>query len=138
MSIMIDTPDGMAFAKALARKGALSMEIEGLTRSSGRQTAYSIVKQVYGFRGNRSSVLADLTEYIEAELRIRKMADEDYAIVSKITEDLIASLGDRLSQPAFEAWIYRAERSGAISHDVRQGASDLFYVMIVRQNAGAQ
>ena len=43
---MIDTPDGINFAKACARKGALSLEIAGMTRSSGRQTA----RQNAGFR----------------------------------------------------------------------------------------
>ena len=136
--MMIDTPDGINFAKACSRKGALSLEIEGMHRSSGQQTAYSIVKEVYGFRGNRQSVLDDLSEYIECELRLREMSEEEYIMVKRVTEDVITHLGDQLDQPRFEDFIARAERQEAISHAVRQGASDLFYVMIVRQNAGTQ
>jgi len=136
--MMIDTPDGIAFARAAARRMALSLEINGMHRSSGRQTAYSIVKQVYGFRGNRQSVLDDLNEYIECELRLREMSEEEYIMVKRVTEDVITHLGDQLDQPRFEDFIARAERQEAISHAVRQGASDLFYVMIVRQNAGTQ
>jgi hypothetical protein len=137
MTMMFDTPDGIAFVKACSRKGALSLEIAGMHRSAGRQTAYSIVKEVYGFRGKRESVLADLTEYIEAEIRLKHMADEDYAVVRKVTEDVLAKIsGPGLSQAKFEAVIEHGESIGAITHAVRQGASDMFYVMIVRQNAG--
>ena len=132
---MIDTPDGIAFAKAASRKGALELEIKGMHRSSGRQTAYSIVKEVYGFRGSRQSVLEDLAEYIEAELRLRKMDELDFALASRLTQELIDKLGDRLTQITFEDQIARAERAEAINHDTRQAMSDLFYVMIVRQNA---
>jgi hypothetical protein len=135
---MIDTPDGINFAKACSRKGALALEVQGMHRSGGQQTAYSIVKQVYGFRGNRQSVLDDLSEYIECELRLREMSEEEYIMVKRVTEDVITHLGDQLDQPRFEDFIARAERRGAISHAIRQGASDLFYVMIVRQNAGNQ
>ena len=111
-----------------------------MTRSSGRQTAYSIVKQVYGFRGSRQRVLDDLNEYIECELRIREMNEEDYAIVKRITEDVINRLtGDKqFTQRNFEDFIARAHANKVISAAAQQGASDLFYVMIVRQNAGNQ
>lgn len=138
MSMIFDTPDGIAFVRACSRKGALELEIKGMHRSSGRQTAYSIVKQVYGFRGNRQSVLEDLTEYIEAEIRLKHMADADYAIVKQVTQDVIDHFGAEITQQKFEDFIYRAEMNGSITHAVRQGASDLFYVMIVRQNAGGR
>lgn len=135
---MIDTPDGIAFARACSRKGALSLEIAGMHRSSGRQTAYSIVKEVYGFRGNRKSVLADLTEYIEAELRLRKMTEDEYKFTVDETQrqvDYLTSL-NKLDQPHFETAIAQGERLGYITHEQRQAMSDMFYVMIVRQNAG--
>ena len=136
--VMIDTPEGIAFAKAAARAGALSLEIKGMTRSKGRQTAYSIVKEVYGFRGSRQSVLDDLNEYIEAEIRLRHLPEGVGTEVTKHTQEVIDRLdGDeQLTQPNFEQFIYEAEMKGAISHDFRQAMSDLFYVMIVRQNAG--
>ena len=85
-------------------------------------------------------MLDDLNEYIECELRIREMNEEDYAIVKRITEDVINRLtGDeQLTQRNFEDFIARAHANKVISAAAQQGASDLFYVMIVRQNAGNQ
>lgn len=135
MTLMVDTPQGIAFVRAAARKSALSLEVKGLRVSRGR-TAYSIVKDVYGFRGSRQSVLADLTEYIEAELRLKALTDEQFAQVQSVVEDVYNALGDRLTQQAFESFIAWGEANGAISNGIRQGASDFFYVSIVRQNAG--
>lgn len=137
MSIVIDTPDGIAFARAAARAGALSLEVKTGLKKRG-QTAYSIVKEVYGFRGTRQSVLDDLNEYIAAELRLKAMSEDEYKLVSKITQDTIDHFGADITQLKFEQWIEIAERRGAISHAVRQGASDLFYVAIVRQNAAGR
>jgi len=140
MSMMFDTPDGVAFVKACARKGALELEIKGMTRSAGRQTAYSIVKQVYGFRGNRQHVLEDLTEYIECELRLKHMDELDYQWAATETQQLIDLLqaNDELSQPNFEHMIAVREGDGRITHEQRQAMSDMFYVMIVRQNAAGR
>jgi hypothetical protein len=128
--MMFDTPDGIAFVRACSRKGALELEMKGMHRSSGRQTAYSIIKEVYGFRGNRKSVLEDLTEYIECEIRLKKMDELDYQWASTETQNLINHLTERgqLDQPHFE-------RAGNITHEQRQAMSDLLYVMIVRSNA---
>jgi len=134
---MIDTPDGIAFAKAAARAGALSLEIKTGLKKRG-QTAYSIVKEVYGFRGSRESVLADINEYVEAELRLRHIPNDIFEMISKMTQELVDKLGDRLTQATFEDQIYRAEQREIIDHDTRQAMSDLFYVMIVRQNAEAR
>ena len=140
MSIVIDTPEGIAFAKAAARASMLSLEIKGMKRSSGRQTAYSIVKEVYGFRGNRQSVLDDLNEYIEAELRLRKLDDAEYKAVVADTQFQIDHLIgiDKCDQPHFETAIAQGEEMGYITHEHRQAMSDLFYVTIVRQNAGGK
>jgi hypothetical protein len=137
---MIDTPDGIAFVKACSRKGALELEMQGMHRSSGQQTAYSIVKQVYGFRGNRKSVLEDLTEYIEAELRLRKLPEPMFKGVVDETQRLIDWLTERsqLDQRHFESVIAENERWGNMQHEQRQAMSDLFYVMIVRQNTAGR
>jgi hypothetical protein len=138
MTMMFDTPESIAFVRACSRKAALSLEIQGLKRSSGRQTAYSIVKEVYGFRGNRQSVLADLTEYIEATLRLRKLPEEDYNWAVTETQKIGDWLTERgkLSQPYFEGVIYDGEQRGDITHEQRQMLSDVFYCAIVSQNAG--
>lgn len=139
MSVMIDTPEGIAFAKAAARQGALSLEIKTGLKKRG-QTAYSIVKEVYGFRGSRQSVLEDLTEYIEAELRLRKLPDPLFKAISDETQKLVDWLTERnrLDQREFETVIAQNEAAGRLTHEQRQAMSDLFYVMIVRQNAAGR
>jgi hypothetical protein len=62
---MFDTKDGVKFVQMCSRRGALSLEIAGMHRSSGRQTAYSICKEVYGFRGTRESVLDQMDALVE-------------------------------------------------------------------------
>jgi hypothetical protein len=138
VSMIFDTPEGIAFVRACSRKGALELEIAGMHRSGRRQTAYSIVKQVYGFRGNRKSVLADLTEYVEATLRLRALPPDEYQKVLDATRHQIEYLQElgMLDQPHFEGLIADGERIGAITHEFRQSMSDLFYVAAVSQNAG--
>ncbi len=61
--VMIDTPDGIRFAQMLARRGALKLEILGMRRRG--RSAYSIIKQEYGYRGTRQSVLNQLSDAID-------------------------------------------------------------------------
>lgn len=135
---MIDTPRGMAFVRAAAREAALSLEIQTGLKRRGR-TAYSIVKEVYGFRGSRESVLADLKEYVASELRLKELDPEVYQQVYDKADDVIELLKaqDLLDQPHFERIIEVGESNGAISHAFRQAMSDLFYVSMVRSNAHA-
>jgi hypothetical protein len=135
---MIDTPRGMAFVRAAAREAALSLEIRTGLKRKGR-TAYSIVKEVYGFRGSRESVFADLEEYVASELRLKELDTEIYKNVHAKCGDVIDLLTAQglLDQPHFERYIEAAEANGAISHAFRQAMSDLFYVSIVRSNAHA-
>ena len=136
MTMMFDTPDDIAFVRACSRKGALSLELKGMKKRG--QTAYSIVKEVYGFRGTRTSVLEDITEFVEAWLRLRKLPPEDYEFATKATQvqvEYLKELG-KFNQPHFEAIIANGEADGHITHEQRQNMSDLFYVSIVRQNAG--
>lgn len=138
--MMFDTPGGIAFVRACSRKAALSLEIQGMKRTNqrGARTAYSIVKDVYGFRGNRQSVLEDLNEYIEATLRLRKLPDEQYKAVLAETQRLVDWLTehDMFDQPHFENVIAENEEAGEITHDQRQAMSDLLYVAIVSSIAG--
>lgn len=48
--------------RLLALKHALRLEIKGLKRRG--TSTYQIVKREFGFRGNRQSVLDQLTKYI--------------------------------------------------------------------------
>lgn len=54
------TGDQIKHFQFLARKGALKLEIAGLKRRG--RTAYSIVKEVYGYRGSRESVLKQMND----------------------------------------------------------------------------
>lgn len=66
---VIDTPDGIAFAQMLARRGALRLEIVGLSRRG--RSAYSIIKSEYGLKGSREKVLEQLNAMIEKKLEER-------------------------------------------------------------------
>lgn len=48
----------------LSLKGRLKLEILGMKVSKGK-TAYSQVKTIFGFRGNKTRVYNQLCEYIE-------------------------------------------------------------------------
>jgi hypothetical protein len=63
MTIVLDTPEKISVGKLIALKGALKMEVLGMTRRG--QSAYSIVKQELGLKGNKKSVLTQLEQIIE-------------------------------------------------------------------------
>jgi hypothetical protein len=62
-TIVVDTPEGIAFFQLCARRGALKLELRGMKRRG--RSAYSICKEVYGLKGSRESVLNQLNEMIE-------------------------------------------------------------------------
>lgn len=61
-----ETKSGIADARVLALKGALSLELKGMKRRG--RSAYSIVKEEFGFRGNRQKVYDQLKEYCDEEI----------------------------------------------------------------------
>ena len=56
MSVL--TGDDIGRFQFLARKGALKLEIAGMKRRG--QSAYAIIKSVYGYKGSRVSVLKQM------------------------------------------------------------------------------
>ena len=58
-----DTPKAIDQFRIRALRSALKMEILGMKRRG--QSAYSIVKSEFGFKGNKKSVLAQLEQIIE-------------------------------------------------------------------------
>ena len=54
-------------ARRLTLRQMLKLEIRGLSKSRG-PTAYSTLKAVYGYKGTRESVLAQLDEWRDALL----------------------------------------------------------------------
>jgi hypothetical protein len=69
-AIVIDTPEGIAFARMCSLKGALRLETLGMNRRG--RSVYSVVKQEFGFKGNKKKVLAQLEERIEEILKLRE------------------------------------------------------------------
>jgi len=64
MSIMLDTPEQIQAARLLVLRKGLTLETKGLRLSRGR-TAYSIVKEEFGFKGNKIKVLEQFEEMLE-------------------------------------------------------------------------
>ena len=61
------TGHGVTMFALLAIKGRLRLEMEGL---KGRgQTMYSLVKERFGFKGNRQAVYDQFCQYIEQEAK---------------------------------------------------------------------
>jgi len=60
---VFETPEQIDMFTFLSRKGALKLEMCGLKR--GGQSMYSIIKQEYGFKGSRESVLKQMEEIIK-------------------------------------------------------------------------
>lgn len=52
--------------RILALRGMLKLEVLGLSRRG--QSAYSIVKKEFGFKGTKQRVLDQLNEYIEKNI----------------------------------------------------------------------
>ena len=73
-SITLDTPDQINAFRILRLKGALKLETKGMRMSRGR-TAYSLVKEEFGFKGSKQKVLDQLQRYIwDNLLRINECA----------------------------------------------------------------
>jgi len=64
--MIIDTPDGIELFRLCALRGALKLEVLGMTRRG--RSVYSIVKEELGFKGSKKRVL----EQLEAMINKRK------------------------------------------------------------------
>ena len=64
---IIDTPEGIAFARLAALKGAVKLEAMGMRRSRG-PSALSIAKREYGLKGNAASVAEQLDRMVKEVL----------------------------------------------------------------------
>jgi hypothetical protein len=61
--IIADTPSQIALFRLASLRGALKLEVLGMTRRG--RSAYSIIKTEHGFKGNKKSVLRQLEQKIE-------------------------------------------------------------------------
>jgi hypothetical protein len=62
-TVTADTPEKIALFRLITLKGALKLEVLGMARRG--RSVYSIVKEEYGFKGNKKSVLKQLEQKIE-------------------------------------------------------------------------
>jgi SH3-like domain-containing protein len=59
---VLTTPQKIDDARRLTLRQMLKLELKGLSKSRG-PTAYSTLKSVYGYKGTRESVLAQLDDW---------------------------------------------------------------------------
>lgn len=145
---MIDTPDGIAFARAAARLGALKNEIafreifdKPARRSGGGRTAYSIIKDVYGLHGSPKNVLAQMEEYVEGTLAARawppEYQDRIVSIVNEATDRAVEEYGDTMqTKDPIDANVQAFFESGAITEQEGNDACLLIFTEVVRKYAG--
>jgi hypothetical protein len=60
--MIADTPEEIEFFRLRALRSALKLEILGMKRRG--QSAFSIIKKEFGFRGSRNKVLRELSGLI--------------------------------------------------------------------------
>ena len=61
--IILDTPEKIDMFRFLSLRSALKLECLGMGRRG--QSAYSIIKQEYGFKGAKKSVLQQMEQIIK-------------------------------------------------------------------------
>jgi len=61
--IVADTPNKIEMYRLLSLKGALRLEIVGLKRRG--RSAYALIKDEFGFKGNREKVLEQFKGHIK-------------------------------------------------------------------------
>jgi hypothetical protein len=62
--MIIETPEQFALFRILQIRAALRLECAGMKHSSGRSVC-PIVKKMFGFKGNKQSILEQLCKHIE-------------------------------------------------------------------------
>jgi hypothetical protein len=60
---VLDTPEQIDMFRFLSLKSALKLECLGMSRRG--QSAYSIIKAEYGFKGDKKSVLEQMEQIIK-------------------------------------------------------------------------
>lgn len=130
--IIIDTPDGIAFARAAARLGALKTKQRGV---------FTTVKDVYGFTGGVKQVTQMLQDYIDETLRIRHWEPAYAERIQGIAQEAIRRVEEeqgptpRLQQYA-DGNVQAAFDAGDITEQQGNDACALIFTEVVRQHAG--
>ena len=63
--MVITEPNQILLYRLLTLRAGLRLELRGLKVSKGR-TCYAIIKQEFGFKGDKSSVLEQFENYLSA------------------------------------------------------------------------
>ena len=63
MTTVLDTPEKIDMFDFISLRSALKLETIGMKRRG--QSAYSIIKARYGFKGNKNSVLEQMEQIIK-------------------------------------------------------------------------
>jgi|TARA_R100001530_G_scaffold15436_1_gene13790 hypothetical protein len=61
--IVANTPDQIEMFRLLAMRGALKLELVGMKRRG--QSVYSLIKEEFGFKGNKQKVFDQFERYIQ-------------------------------------------------------------------------
>lgn len=73
-TIVIEGEDNVRKARVLTLRSALELEIKGLKRRG--RSVYSIIKEEFGFKGNKEKVLSQLSDYIEENILPPEVKDD--------------------------------------------------------------
>ena len=74
--MIIDKPEDIDLYSIMTKRSALVLEMRGMKRRG--RSAYSLIKEEFGLKGNKQKVFEQLTEIIEAikEYREGEMYNE--------------------------------------------------------------
>ena len=74
--MIIDNPEDIDLYSIVAKRSALVLEMRGMKRRG--RSAYSLIKEEFGLKGNKQKIFEQLTEIIEAikEYREGEMHNE--------------------------------------------------------------
>lgn len=134
-SIIIEGKENIAFARAIARLGALKL---GYPKG-----VLAIVKDVYGLRGQTKKVIADLQEYVDGTLAIREWSPEYAERIRAIAQEALdraeeENPGDPMNKDRADNNVQAAFDAGDITEQEGNDACTLIYVEVVRAKAGTR
>jgi hypothetical protein len=129
---MIDTPEGISFARAAARLGALKLHQPGV---------YTIVKRVYGFTGGVKQVTAMLQDYVDGTLTVRQWEGEYAERIRAIAQGALDRAeeerpGDVRNKDHADSVVQERFERGEITEQEGNDACLLIFVEVVRSHAG--
>lgn len=101
MSVILDTPAGIAFAQLCARRAALRLEARGMRRSG--RSALAICKEAYGLQGSRAAVLAQLDDMISAAQARQAQRSADWSTLHVCSDGSIGGCLATFTEPISRA-----------------------------------